>query len=187
MTNKLKKLLSLLLIGSIGGLLAAFGGAENTTKGWRRLGIPLLITLSALYILRNWWLVSIMSMAGVLSMGYGMPDILDGGSTLGSFWGRVFPYHVLLKTPKDLKLRLLANIFTRATIGIAICCSMLSVPILRGNWGIFSLCSIGIIASYAALSWCNLGTFKAFKKELSYSEFIPFSIIVILAQVIIKL
>jgi len=60
MINKLKKLSSLLFFGTIGGLLAAFGGAKNTTKGWRRLGIPLLITLSALCIMHNWWVLSIM-------------------------------------------------------------------------------------------------------------------------------
>jgi len=187
MKIKIKKLLSLLFIGSIGGLLGAFGGAENTTKGWRRLGIPLLITLSALCLLRNWWVLSIMSMAGVLSIGYGMPGFIPGwedeGSKLGQFW-----YYRLLKRGYNAtKTSFLANILTRATIGLLICISVVSIPILKGNWFVYILCSIGMIGSYATLSWRDLGTFKFKNKQLLWSEFIPFSIIVILAQVIVKL
>jgi len=186
MINKLKKLSSLLFFGTIGGLLAAFGGAKNTTKGWRRLGIPLLITLSALCIMRNWWVLSIMSMAGVLSIGYGMPGFVPGwedeGSTLGQFW-----YYRLLKRGYNAtKTNLLANILTRATIGLLMCISVVSIPILKGNWIVYGLSSLGIIISYAALSWRDLGTFDFRGKKLNWSEFIPFSIIVILAQVMVK-
>lgn len=185
MIKQLKKLLSLLALGTVGGLLGAFGGAENTSKGWRRLGIPLIITLSALCIMHNWWVLSIMSMAGVLSMGYGMPCFIpyweDEGSTLGQFW-----FKIASKIGQDEpKQYLFASILTRATIATFMCISLLSIPILKGNWLIYGLCSIGIISSYATLSWRNLGTFKFNNKQLSYSEFIPFSILVILAQMII--
>ena len=180
MINKLKKLSSLLFFGTIGGLLAAFGGAKNTTKGWRRLGIPLLITLSALCIMRNWWVLSIMSMAGVLSIGYGMPGFVPGwedeGSKLGQFW-----YYRLLKRGYNAtKTSFLANILTRATIGLLMCISVVSIPILKGNWLIYGLSSLGIITIFATVSWRDLGTFKAFRKELTYSEFITYSIMTLL-------
>ena len=185
--KKIKKLLSLLFSASIGGLLGSLGGTDGVSKSVRRFGIPIIITLFALCTLHNRWCISIMFMSFALAMGYGIPDIRDAGSTLGQFWARIFPYHVLLKTPKDRKLRLLADIFTRATIGVLICISMLVVPILRGNWGIFSLCSIGIIGVYALVSWRGLGTFKFNNKRLLWSEFWTYSCLVIMAQIMIKL
>lgn len=183
----IKKILGLLFFGTIGGFLGAMGGADNTSKAWRRFGIPRIITIISLLTLHNFWCISIMFMSFVLAMGYGIPDMQDGGSTLGQFWARIFPYHVLLKTPKDCRLRLLADIFTRATIGTLICLSMLIAPILRGNWGIFSLCSIGIIGIYALVSWRGLGTFKFKNKQLLWSEFWTYSCLVIMTQIMIKL
>lgn len=180
-------LLFLLFISFIGGLLGSFAGAKNTTKGWRRIGIPLLIILITLCILRNAWCVTIMFMSFVLAMGYGMPCIRDAGSSLGRCWARIFPYHVLLKTPKDLKLRLLAGIFTRITIGLLICLSMLSIVILRRNWGIFTLSSIGIIGVFGAISWRNLKSFNFLGKELLWSEFWAYFSVVFMAQLMIKL
>jgi len=185
MINKLKKLSSLLFFGTIGGLLGAFGGAENTTKGWRRLGIPLLITLSALCIMRNWWVLSIMSMAGVLTIGYGMPCFNphweDEGSTLGRFWY----YTVLKRGYNETKTYLLASILTRTTIGLLICLSVVSIPILRGNWLIWVLCNLGIIGVFGFISWKDLGTFKAFKKDLLWSEFITYSITTLLIGIML--
>jgi len=186
MIKKLKKLLSIFFFSTIGGLLGAFGGAENTTKGWRRIGIPLLITLSALFVVRNWWVLSIMSMSGALSIGYGKPCFIPGyedeGSALGQFW-----YKLASKMGQNTtKTLLYTDILTRATIGTIICISLLSIPILKENWLIYILCSLGIIISYASLSWRNMGTFKAFSKDLTYSEFISFSIIVLLSQILIK-
>ena len=181
MLNKIKKLLSLLLISSIGGLLAAFGGAENTTKGWRRLGIPLLITLIALCTLRNPWCISIMFMSFVLAIGYGMPDTQDTGSSLGQFW-----YRLTSKIGQnESKQYLFATLLTRGSVSVLIALSMIVVPIIKANWLIYALCSLGIVVSYATLSWRDLGTFKFKNKQLLYSEFIPFSIIVILAQILI--
>ena len=51
----------ILVLVLVSGVIGAFGGAERTSKGWRRLGIPLLITIIALFKLHNWWVLSIMS------------------------------------------------------------------------------------------------------------------------------
>jgi len=180
MINKLKKLCSLLAFGTIGGLLGALGGTDGVSKGVRRYGIPLLITLSALCIIQNWWVLTIMSMVGALSMGYGMPCFIKGwedeGSSLGKFW-----YYLVLKRGyKATKAYLLASICTRVTIGLLICLSLISIPILKGNWLIYSLCSLGITIVWGALSWRDLGIFKFFKKNLTWSEFITYSIMSLL-------
>ena len=172
--KKIKKLLSILGFGTIGGLLGAFGGADQTSKAWRRICIPSLITLYALYMLHNWWLITIMSMCGVLSIGYGIPDSTDEGSSLGKFWYNLFNGN-----------HLLTDIFTRGTIGLLVSLSLISIPILKGNWLIYGLCSLGIITVYSTISWRALETFKAFKKDLLYSEFIVYTVLSILAKILI--
>jgi len=160
-------ILILLLISCIGGLL----GTNNTSKNWRRFGIPIIITLYALCFLHNWWVLTIMFMSFALSCGYSIPDIRDSGSGLGRFWARIFPYHVLLKTPRDRKLRLLADIFTRGTVGTVICLTLLSVPILAGNWVACMWYLLGIKLVFSLLSWRNWGSFKFINKQLSIVEF----------------
>lgn len=181
------KMILFIVISIVGGLLGTLGGAKGISKGIRRIAIPLIITLFSLYILRNAWCITIMFMSFVLAMGYGMPDIQDAGSSLGRFWARIFPYHVLLKTPKDLKLRLLAGVFTRITIGLLICLSMLSIVILRRNWGIFTLSSIGIMGVFGAISWRSLGQFEFKGKQLLWSEFWSYFVVIFMAQIMIKL
>lgn len=183
MINKLKKLLSTLIFSTIGGLLGSFGGADNTSKAWRRIGIPLVITLYALYTLHNWWVLSIMLMGIVLSIGYGIPDQYSPkGSTLGRFWLSIASKMGLNLT----KTHLIANVLTRSHIGILTCLSLLSVPILGQNWLLYGLVSVGIITVYATISWRGLGTFQFKNKHLLVSEFTLYSVIVLLAQILIK-
>ena len=173
--KNIKKLLSTLIFSTIGGLLGAFAGADKTSKAWRRIGIPLVITLYALFTMRNWWVITVMSMCGALSLGYGIPDENDPkGSTIGRFWYRIWN-----------KNHLLADIFTRATIGVAVSVSLLSIAILGQNWLLYGLISIGIIAIYATISWRGLGTFKFKNKQLLVSEFTLYSVIVLLIQILI--
>jgi len=185
MFKKLINLLKALAFGTIGGLLGALGGTDGVSKGVRRIVIPVLITLYALCTLHNWWLLTLLSMIGVFSMGYGVPDISDGGSLLGRFWERIFHYHVLLKTKEDRKNRVLVDIFTRGTVGVACCLSLLSIPLQRANWGIYGLCCIAIIAVYSLLSWRNLGQFKFRDKKLNWSEFLVYFTIMGAAQICI--
>jgi len=177
---KIKKLLSTIGLGVIGGLLGAFGGAGGTSKQWRRLGIPLLITFTAILIIHNYWILTIMSMCGALSIGYGIPCFIplyeDEGSLFGKFYFNLFKGNEFL-----------ANITTRGTIGIILSLSLISIPILKGNWLVYGLCSFGIISIYSTVSWRNLKTFKAFGKDLLYSEFITYTILSILTEILIFL
>ena len=156
----LKKIFKTLWFSCIGGLLGAFGGADRTSKAWRRIGIPLSITLFALFLLRNLWVLSIFSMIGALSIGYGIPSLTDEGSIIGRFF-----YFISNKNA------ILANIFTRTIVGVAICLSVLSIPIIKGNWAIYGVISALIIAIFAIISWRNLGTFDFRGKTLSWVEF----------------
>jgi len=181
MINKLP----LLIFSFIGGLLGAFGGVENTSKVWRRLGIPLLITLSALCIMRNWWVLSIMSMSGVFTIGYGLPCFYPGWEDKGSKLGQFWYYTVLKRGYNETKTNFLANILTRTTVGLLIGISVISIPILKGNWLIWGLCSLGIIGVFSFISWKDLNTFKIFKKDLLWSEFITYSITTLLIGVML--
>jgi len=159
------KIIIAILIGCITGLLGAYGGAENTSKGWRRVGIPLLLTIIALLMLKNWWVLTIMSLAGVLSLGYGMPCPLDAvPSKLGLFWSKVF------KNPKR------AEIAVRATIGLLQGLSVIIIPILKGNWYGYFVASLWIIVVNIFLGGNAFikdeGTFNFLGKELLVEEYV---------------
>ena len=182
--KKFKKLL-FLPFALIGGLLGSLGGTSGISKGVRRVGIPVIITIFAIYTLGNFWCISIMFMSFVLSLGYGIPCFIPGyedeGSSLGKFY-----YKLALTMGQNLtKTQLYANIMTRSTVGLLICLSMLSVPLIKGNWVIYGMFTVIITLVFALVSWRSLGTFKAFKKELLISEFIPYALLVGLSQLLI--
>ena len=167
MINKLKTLL-VPFFALIGGLLGAFAGTNNTSKNWRRVGIPLLLTLCALFILHNWWCILIMTMTIGLSLGYAIPSHSDPkGSTIGGFFYKVFKGN-----------NLLANIFTRGSVCLVIMLSLLVIPILKGNWSIYGLCILANLIVFTTLSWRNLGMFKFKNKLLLISEFITYTVLV---------
>jgi len=92
---KIKEIFKSIGIGLIGGILGAFGGADNTSKLWRRLGLPILISVLAFIVIKQWYVLSIMSLYAVLTIGYGLPCSYSGdeGSPLGkffyNFWNRI--------------------------------------------------------------------------------------------------
>lgn len=141
------------------GLLGSLGG--QGIKGLRRFGIPCLVTIYAYFLLQNWWVLSILSMIGVFSIGYGIPELngiitinnpktfSDEGSALGRMYYNLFKGNTIL-----------ANIFTRGTIGKLMCLSLLSIPFIKGTWVGYSLGSIGIIISWALISWQGFGVVK---------------------------
>jgi len=151
------------LFGIIGGLLGAWGGAEQTDKNWRRVGLPILITLIALIVIKHWLVLSILSLIAVLCLGYGIPDSTDNGSPLGRFYYFLFNENELL-----------TNLFTRGTIGLFSCLTLLSVPILLGNWLTYLIVCVIITAVYASLSWRDLGSFVFLNKNLIYAEFVTY-------------
>ena len=86
-------------------------------------------------------------------------DYSDIGSTLGRFWYKKFNGN-----------HRLADYFTRGTVGLTMGLSMLSVPILKGNWIVYGLGTLGIITTQALISWRGWGSFKQiiFGKEVEF-------------------
>lgn len=184
----IKKILSLLFFGTIGGLLGSLGGTDGISKGVRRFGIPAIITLFALFTLHNFCCISIMFMSFALSLGYGIPDPPnyingDKGSTLGKITMQI----ASKMTQNWTKQCYIANILTRGTCGVLIVLSMLIIPILTDNWLFYGVFTAIIVIAWSFISWRSLGTFKFRGKELLWSEFIIYSILVGLAQLLIKL
>lgn len=152
------------LVGVIGGLLGAYGGACQTSKNWRRLGIPILLTVISLCFVFHWLILSILTMIAVLCIGYGIPDIYgDEGSPLGRFYFRLF---------NDSELY--ANIFTRGTVALLACLTLIYIPILSGEWIKYTLSSVGIIAIFSILSWRSLGSVYIINKWLIWAEVLTY-------------
>lgn len=158
----------------LGGLLGAIGGAGN--KGARRILLPLLITGLAYLETESLFTITIMTMCGWLSLGYGIPDLTDKGSFLGRFFYNLFNQNIML-----------ANIFTRGTIGLLIALSLISIPIIKKNWLVYLLGCVGIILVQSLISWRGFGTFKLLGKELSWVEFTTWGLITLISTLIIKI
>jgi hypothetical protein len=138
------------------GLFGAYGGAEKTSKGWRRVTIPLILSAAAYYYLRNIWVLTVGAMALPLSLGYGLPSLNDPEpSDIGEFWYLVFG------GDKEL-----ATVFTRFTIGIIKTLCLISIPLLKGSW-------IQYYSLLCVLSLINiiLGGDAIIKHEGSYTLF----------------
>ena len=160
------------------GFLGAFAGSEGTSKNWRRILIPIIFTICALIELKNLWVILLMIQSACLSMGYGIPGGNDEGSTLGRFFYKLFKQN-----------HLIADIFTRGTIGTLISLSFLVIPILKGNWLIWGLGSLGIILVYVLISWRGFGEVILKWKNTTYMllkvDFITYSILGILGLMVI--
>lgn len=172
----MKKELKIGIIGLIAGILGSFAGADGTSKNWRRVGIPLLITACAYYYLNNLWVVTLMSLIGALSLGYGIPSYDDEGSSIGKIWYRI--------THQNHKL---ADICCRGHIAFIKSICLLSIPIIKHNWIVYLFISLGIIIN--DISWGGIvhpkQTFKLFSKTLLLEEFLIYSINTILALILI--
>lgn len=153
------KTLFIFFIGIITAILGALGGADKIPKAIRRVLIPLLITIIALVFIKNLWVISILSMIGVLSIGYGIPDDYshDEGSFLGRFYYKLFNDETL------------SNIGVRGTIGLLLGISLLSIPILTGIWIKWIIGTFGIILENIIFGPMK-GIYKLFGKELLLSE-----------------
>ena len=97
-----------LVVSILSGFLWAYGGAEGTSKNWRRLGVPILLFYFS-SLLTGVWLKPLIC-AVVLYIGttlpYGIPSPQDDGGDIGKFW--YFITHNIVQT----------NILTRATVGV---------------------------------------------------------------------
>ena len=104
-----------LLVSPITAFLWALSGMNGKDKIWRRLGVPLVVSLSVSIVRHSLIpIVSIPLAFGVLSIGYGIPDETDSGSFLGQFFTDV------LKLDKKQ-----ANIAVRSTIYILLALSFI--------------------------------------------------------------
>jgi len=158
------------------GFLGAFGGTTGGNKAARRYLIPILITGLAFAQTGSILVLTILSMIGWLSLGYGIPGNGDEGSHLGRFYYNLFHQN-----------HLLADIFTRGTIGLLIALSLISIPIIKENWFIYILCGLGICSVYTYISWRNLGQYRLFGKDLNWSETLTYGLITLFAVLIIKI
>jgi hypothetical protein len=96
-----------LLLMAISAILWALGGAANSNKLFRRLGVPVATSVAVALTTGNWLALAFIPLGwGALSIGYGIPSTQppDAGSFLGRFFLKI------LKTEK------LANLATRLTI-----------------------------------------------------------------------
>lgn len=163
MVKKLTKLKNyILFLGSlVAGLLGAWGGAENTSKSWRRILIPILLSIIGIIFTQSWIPIIILLWIFVFSAGYGVPDETDEGSDIGAFWYKI--------TKGNSRL---TDILTRGTIGLLFAIVLSIISLFKGNWGILiitgSLCVLGSVGS---LLFRKLATFKLFGKQLTWDEF----------------
>ena len=172
--KKLGKFLSVLGIALLGGFFGAWAGASGTNKAWRRILIPALITVTALYKLRNWLCIMLMCIAGFLSMGYGVPSPTDAGSDLGRFWYEIFNGNLTL-----------TNIFTRGTVGLLVVLGLIWIPLIKHNWLVYGLCGVGIVLAYALISWRDFGGFYCQNKYLLWVDVITYGTLAGLAEVMV--
>ena len=168
--NKFKKVI-IPFCGGVGGIMGAWSGGNKTCKLWRRVGIPILLTLYATLTLGDWRYLTILFMIIPFSLGYGVPkENVDSGSTLGKLLS------------KYIKARLWLNVAIRGTIGVLVCLSLLSFPLIKGSWVMYIITSLGIMMGYTIISWRDLGRFEFRGKMLLWSEFWLYTIIVGLAK-----
>ena len=150
-----------LLTGLAGGFLGSWAGAEGTDKNWRRIGVPVLSVVWGVLIFWHVWPILLMSRAGILSLGYGIPDVSDDGSKIGAFWFKIFRHN-------HEKTRL----FTRLTIGIAEAFSIIWIPLFSHMWGLYIIFSVLIVGNN--ILWGTVvseeGSIKIFGKKLLLEE-----------------
>ena len=149
-------------IPAIIGLLGAIAG--QNFKWLRRFLIPVIFTVCAVIELKSLWVLLLMSMAGWLSLGYGE----------SSFLYKIFKGD---------------NYLVRGTLGVLISLSFLVIPILKGNWLVYLLGSVGIILTWALITWQGFGSFKVklFGKEYDCLkvDFLSYSVLGICGMFII--
>jgi hypothetical protein len=163
MNNLFKKITKALSSVGIIFALAMLGAIGGQGPKWlRRFIFPAIVTIYAYFLLHNFWVLTMYSMSGALSIGYGIPSFNgpngtmdDEGSAIGAFFYKLF------------KSELWANVLTRGFVGILISATMLSVPILKGTWLSFLIGSVLIIGVWSAVSWRGFGSIpvKLFGKE----------------------
>jgi len=136
----------------------AIGGSENSSKAYRRIGIPIIFFLCCLWATKfNLLTLIILIQHFILRFGHGIPDSTDPGSLIGRFFYKICNSNEVM-----------ANIFIRGFIATLMCVTFIIIPILKGNWFEYFYCSAGIILTFACLAWKNLGVYTFKIKNISY-------------------
>lgn len=112
----------------------------------------------------------------------------DEGSSLARFWlkvidkviWRIFPQ---IWTPN--RINVLLNVLTRGTIALMVNLSLLSIPILKGNWLIYAIGCLFIKLAYTTCSWRDLGVLFVKGKYLLWSDIIVYGVIGIATSIMI--
>jgi hypothetical protein len=157
------------------GILGALGGAEGCDKSFRRFGIAACLTGYAFWVTESILTITIMLESIILGLGYGLPSPTDPKpSGLGAFFYNLFNHNEIL-----------ANIFTRGTIGFLFALCLVSVPVIKGNWKTYIICSVGIVLVNALLSWQSLPVYHLFGKTLLWTETLTWGLISLFAAIII--
>lgn len=142
----------LILIIAMLGAIAGQG-----PKMLRRFILPAVVTIYAYFMLQNWWVLTCYLISLPLSIGYGIPSFLDNpahpnydtGSAIGAFFYKIFK-----------KNEMWANVASRATVGLLISISMISIPILKVTWFSFLVGTIIIVGIWGTISWKAFGETK---------------------------
>lgn len=132
------ELIAMLVLTLLCGILGTYSGSRNTSKAWRRYGIPLIIV--GFGLTQTWWAFLSLSLCGILSKGYGVPGPGDSGSSLGQFWIRFTKNHRAL------------DVLIRSTLGLLIVISMVYAPILSGYWITYLLMSLFFLTIHILFS-----------------------------------
>lgn len=159
----LLKFLSIFLTSLIAGLLGAIGGSQKYSKLWRRYGIPLISLIPFVLFSWNWIYISFLSLIGVLSIGYGIPDSGDEGSFVGKFWHRITRNYNA------------TEILTRMSISCLKPLAFIAIPITAGIWTPFFFHAFFIVLINTLLGGDSIinkeGSFKWLGTNLLWEEF----------------
>ena len=157
------KIIVAIFLGIVCGLLGSYSGADKTSKVYKRFGIPIILTCISFMMLENWLALLMLNLIWVYSLGYGIPDSTDDGSSIGKFW-----YYC---TNKKLYY---TKILTRLTIGLAKIFSLIWIPIINHNYATFILLFYLIVFSnvYFGAFANNNNTFKFLGKNCLVEEFL---------------
>lgn len=170
--------------------LGAYAGSEGTSKDYRRIGIPLVFLICAIFAIPcEWWVCTIITQNGAFRLGHGIPEKYGPEESIakmymekpdfrkpdaGSRFGRIF-----FKLCKGNNFW--TNFCTRGFIAFLLCIGFIGVPIVKGNWLNYILCNLGIILTFAMVAWRNLGQYEFnFKGKTVYlctSDVICFGIL----------
>ncbi len=164
----LYNIIKLIIIAFMSAILGAYAGAEGTSKNWRRIGLPLILTITAYLTLKNIWTLVLFLLFLPFIMGHGIPCWNDEGSLIGRFW-----YNLIKKYNPSLPEALVqeyTNYPTRGLKGLIISLILSCIPFIKDNWTIYIICSLGIILTYTFISWKDFGVYYLFGKQLLWVD-----------------